>query len=52
VEAGHSLPAVQRRFGFIGVIAFGRYDHRDLSDPRWYRGWFESEEWIARAIDA
>jgi hypothetical protein len=44
LEAGHGVQTVQRRFGFVGVIAFARYDHRNLSDPHRYEGWFESEE--------
>ncbi len=39
LEAGLRLQDVQRRFGFIGLVALARYDHRDIADPRWWQGW-------------
>ncbi len=33
LAAGHSLQAVQPRFGSLGVVALAPYGHRDLNDP-------------------
>lgn len=41
LEVGWRLQDVQRRFGFIGLDALARYDHREPTDPRWWRAWLD-----------